>query len=248
MWSDHAPFFAHDHGVWLIKSKFLHYSTTMGRKLDRKRGARQRPHMNHPVPQGHQLSERFPCTSWFTCKFYLFLTIISNTCWGTLSTGAWLSEGDSELEKSITKWWPESSFNTISFSFFFSPNLTFLLQANSNSGTLQHYVTLSHFWPPVAPKEVFIIAQQRTGSWTRRQRRHINPQGHEFSVRCRLAIEILQPIRTINTQNSQGHPVHSLKRSLYVAHATANLISCMGGATHPPNNHSHTRPRTQRQQ
>ena len=81
-----------------------------------------------------------------------------------------------------------------------------------------------------------------------RPRWHINPQGHQFSVWCRPAIENPQPNLTINTQNSQGHPVHSLKRSLYASHATANLISCMGGATHPPNNHFHLRPRTQRQQ
>ena len=35
----------------------------MGRKLDRKRGARQHPHMNHSVLQGHQFSVRCRLTT-----------------------------------------------------------------------------------------------------------------------------------------------------------------------------------------
>ena len=54
----HTRFFhCHEQGVWLLKPKVLQYSTTeMGRKLDWKRGARLRPHMNNLVPQEHQFS------------------------------------------------------------------------------------------------------------------------------------------------------------------------------------------------
>ena len=46
---------------------------------------------------------------------------------------------------------------------------------------------------------------------------------------------------TINTQNQHDHTEQTSTRPLYnAAHATANLISCMGELTHPTLNHTHS--------
>ena len=51
MSSNHAPFNAHDYGVWLLKPKVFIIAPQWNSQLDRKRGTRQHPHMHHPVPQ-----------------------------------------------------------------------------------------------------------------------------------------------------------------------------------------------------
>ena len=42
---------------------------------------------------------------------------------------------------------------------------------------------------------------------------------------------------TINTQNPHGHTAHTFNKA---THSTANLISCMGVATHPQHNHTYS--------
>ena len=42
--------------VHVIRPRPFHYSTTLRQKLDQKRLSKPRPHMNHPVRQGHQFS------------------------------------------------------------------------------------------------------------------------------------------------------------------------------------------------
>ena len=68
----------------------------------------------------------------------------------------------------------------------------------------------------------------RTGPHTS----YLVPQGYHFSVRCRLDTRSLQPIPQLIHRT---HIATHSRRSLYnAAHATANLISCMGGAPAPP--------------
>ena len=169
------------------------------------------------------------------------------TCWGTFSTGAWLGRkfGTRKINHKVMTW--------IFIRYYF----VFLLLFTKLCCRLIWTAVLCHFnWHCLTSDLLSPQGSLHYSTTTDRKldqkrwdrpRRHIDPQGHQLSVRCRLAIEIPQPILTFNTQYSQSHPVHSLKRSLYVAHAIANLISCKGGATLPPKKHSHSRPRTERQ-
>ena len=47
---------------------------------------------------------------------------------------------------------------------------------------------------------------------------------------------------TNKTQHPRGHTTHTFNKAT-VVHATANLISCMGGETQPPHNQTHSTPR-----
>ena len=66
-------------------------------------------------------------------------------------------------------------------------------------------------------------------------------QGHQFSVRCRLATGSPKPIpQSTHTTHMATLLTHSTRPLYNIANTTANLISCMGMATQPLHNHTHS--------